>query len=136
MSETTDRATAQDTRTPYQIVGGLEPVRRLVDRFYDIMDTAPEAAGIRAMHAADLAPMKERLAEFLMGWLGGPRTYFERPGAPCMRSAHSRFTIGPDERDQWMFCMRQAIADTELEPMIRQPLENALANMANMLRTH
>jgi truncated hemoglobin YjbI len=39
------------TPTAYDLVGGEPAVRRLVDRFYDLMDTAPEAAGIRALHA-------------------------------------------------------------------------------------
>ena len=38
-------------KTPYELMGGEAGVRRLVDRFYDLMDTAPEAATIRALHA-------------------------------------------------------------------------------------
>jgi hemoglobin len=33
------------------VLGGEAPVRRLVERFYDIMDSAPEAASLRRMHA-------------------------------------------------------------------------------------
>jgi len=29
------------TQTPYELVGGDAGVRRLVDRFYDLMDSAP-----------------------------------------------------------------------------------------------
>jgi hemoglobin len=121
--------------TPYELVGGEAGVRRLVERFYDVMDQAPEAAGIRAMHAADLEPMRQRLFEYLSGWLGGPPLYFQRPDAACIRSAHAKFPIGPDARDEWMFCMRRAIEDTDMEPAIRAPLERALANVADMLRT-
>jgi hemoglobin len=38
--------------TPYQQIGGEDAVRRLADRFYEIMDGDPAAAGIRAMHAS------------------------------------------------------------------------------------
>ena len=35
--------------TPYEMMGGADAIRRVVDRFYDIMDSDPAAAGIRAM---------------------------------------------------------------------------------------
>jgi hemoglobin len=44
-------------RTPYQILGG-DGIRQLASIFYDIMDTLPEAAPLRAMHAEELQPMK------------------------------------------------------------------------------
>ena len=43
-----------DTPTPYDLLGGEDGIRRLVDRFYDLMDTAPEAATVRALHATSL----------------------------------------------------------------------------------
>ena len=64
----------QEAQTPYQLLGE-EGIRALCNAFYDIMDTLPEAAGVRAMHARDLAPMKEKLAEYLIGWMGGPPLY-------------------------------------------------------------
>lgn len=81
-------------QSPYEMIGGEVAVRRIVDRFYDIMDSAPEAARIRAMHAHDLAPIRERLYEFLSGWLGGPPLYFQRPDHKCIVSAHRAFAIG------------------------------------------
>ncbi|MCB1732935.1 MAG: globin, partial [Halieaceae bacterium] len=60
----------QTIQTPFQILGE-QGIRELTSAFYDIMDSLPEAAGVRAMHAADLAPMKEKLAEYLIGWMGG-----------------------------------------------------------------
>ena len=50
-------------RTPYEILGE-DGIRELVNAFYDIMDRLPEAASLRAMHAEDLTPMKEKLAEY------------------------------------------------------------------------
>ena len=68
-------------QTPYQILGEAG-IRELTSTFYDIMDTLPEAAELRAMHASDLTAMKEKLAEYLTGWMGGP---------PCMPTATVRF---------------------------------------------
>lgn len=40
--------------TAYEWMGGAENLLDLVTRFYGYMDSLPEAAPIRAMHAADL----------------------------------------------------------------------------------
>ena len=112
-------------QTPYQILGE-EGIRELTDAFYDIMDSTPEAAGIRAMHAQDLAPMKQKLAEYLTGWMGGPPLYAEKYGSVCMTSPHEPYHIGPEERDQWLLCMDKALEQTgasdELVEMLKIPL--------------
>jgi hemoglobin len=112
-------------KTPYQILGE-EGIRALCDTFYDIMDRLPEAAGIRAMHAEDLSPMKEKLAEYLTGWMGGPPLYADKYGTVCMTEPHEPYHIGPEERDQWLLCMNKALEETgagdELVEMLRIPL--------------
>src|SRR5262249_42046600 len=60
------------TQTIYESIGGERTVRALVDRFYDLMDTLPEAAGIRALHPETLDHSREKLFMFLTGWMGGP----------------------------------------------------------------
>lgn len=35
--------------TPYELLGGDDGVRRLADHFYDLADSTPEAATIRAL---------------------------------------------------------------------------------------
>lgn len=123
------------TRTPYEAFGGEAGVRRLVDAFYDVMDGDPAAAGIRAMHADDLGPIRARLADWLVGWLGGPPVYAERhPGRPCIMSAHRPYAIGAQEAEQWMACMRKAML---LEPPPadwREPLETAFGRMCQGMR--
>ena len=115
----------QTAQTPFQLLGE-QGIRELSSAFYDIMDSLPEAAGVRAMHAADLAPMKEKLAEYLIGWMGGPPLYAQKYGTVCMTEPHEHYHIGPEERDQWLLCMHKALAQTgaseELVEMLRQPL--------------
>lgn len=122
MSTTTQPGAPQ---TPYQILGE-QGIRDLTGAFYDIMDELPEAAGIRAMHAADLSPMKEKLAEYLIGWMGGPPIYAQKYGGVCMTEPHEPYHIGPDERDQWLLCMDKALerinASDELKDMLKIPL--------------
>ncbi|MGE5539334.1 MAG: group II truncated hemoglobin [Gemmatimonas sp.] len=121
--------------TPYELIGGEAAVRRIVDRFYDIMDTAPEAVGLRKMHAPDLGPMRERLSQFLCGWLGGPPLYMQRPDRKCIMSAHAPFAIGESERDQWMLCMRRAMADCGVAEDLRALLDPALLRMCEAFRS-
>src|SRR4051794_5108699 len=73
------------TPTPYEQLGGDAGVRKLVDRFYDLIDTAPEAATIRALHARSLRPAREKLYLYLTTWTGGPPVYTERYGHPRLR---------------------------------------------------
>ncbi len=126
---------AEVRQSPYEMIGGEVAVRRLVDRFYDIMDADPAAAGIRAMHAEDLAPIRERLFEFLSGWLGGPPLYFQRPGHKCIMSAHRPYSIGDAERDQWMMCIRRAMADTGISEDLRTLLDPAFLRMCEAFRS-
>jgi hemoglobin len=134
MTSSDASAATEIERSPYERIGGAETVRRIVERFYDIMDSTPEAASIRAMHAADLAPMRERLFEFLSGWLGGPPLYFQRPDHKCIVSAHRPFAIGAAERDQWMMCMRRALADCGVKEEMRALLDPAFLRVAEAFR--
>ena len=112
-------------QTPYQILGA-DGIQNLVDTFYDIMDSLPDAAGLRAMHAEDLSPMKQKLAEYLTGWMGGPPLYADKYGTVCMTTPHEPYHIGPAERDQWLLCMDKALQQTgaseELVEMLKTPL--------------
>ena len=112
-------------QTPYQILGE-QGIRDLTSAFYDIMDTLPEAAEVRAMHAKDLGPMKEKLADYLTGWMGGPPLYADKHGTVCMTETHEPYHIGPRERDQWLLCMDKALeqigASDELIEMLKVPM--------------
>ncbi|MBW2270527.1 MAG: group II truncated hemoglobin [Deltaproteobacteria bacterium] len=119
---------------PYDELGGEPGVRKLVNRFYDLMDELPEVATIRAMHLADLSKMRERLSLFLCGWLGGPPLHLERYGPSCMNTAHAPFPIDQAAADQWMVCMRQVLQETEIDDEVRDALVEAFTRMADALR--
>jgi hemoglobin len=134
MSSAEATTTTARPPTPYQLIGGEAMVRRIADRFYDIMSSDPEAARVRALHAEDLSAVRNRLFEFLSGWLGGPPLYFERPDHKCIMSAHRPFAIGPTERDEWMMCMRRALEDCGVSADMRTLLEGAFLRMAEAFR--
>ena len=121
-------------KTLFEELGGAEKIRDLVEKFYDIMDSDPRAAGIRAMHAADLTEAREKLFMFLTGWSGGPSLYIERYGHPMLRRRHMHFAIGESERDQWMFCMVRAMHEVGMaEPLVVR-LAQALWSVADFMR--
>ncbi|MEZ5572503.1 MAG: group II truncated hemoglobin [Halioglobus sp.] len=120
-------------RTPFQILGE-DGIQQLADTFYNIMDTLPEAAGIRAMHAADLSPMKTKLAQYLTGWMGGPPRYAEAHGTVCMTTPHAHYHIGPHERDQWLLCMDLALQQIEASDELVQMLKIPMYRIADAVR--
>ncbi|MEZ5939013.1 MAG: group II truncated hemoglobin [Hyphomonadaceae bacterium] len=121
--------------SPYDRIGGREPVRRLAHRFYEIMADRADAAPIRAMHKSDLGPIADSLSEFLMGWMGGPRDWFMREDRPCIMGLHKALPIGPAERDQWLACMRQAMDETIDDAELKSMLDAAFTRMANAMRS-
>ena len=120
--------------SPYERLGGEQAVRKLVDRFYELMDTLPEAKAIRALHPADLTGSRDKLFKFLSGWLGGPSLYMEEFGHPRLRARHLPFPIGMAERDAWLLCMERALAETEMEELLRVHLLQSLRNTADHMR--
>lgn len=128
-----EAATAKPT--PYELIGGEVMVRRLADRFYEIMDSDPAAARIRAMHGKDLGPIRQLLFEFLSGWLGGPPLYFNRTEHRCIMSAHRPYPIGEAERDEWIMCMGRAMDECAVSGEMRAAMDIAFQRMANMFRS-
>jgi hemoglobin len=122
--------------TPYEQLGGDAGVRRLVDRFYDLMDTAPEAATVRALHATSLKASREKLYLYLSMWTGGPQTYVERNGHPQLRMRHFPFRISSRERDEWLWCMDRALDEQEMPAPLREALRGKLHGLADHMRNH
>ena len=120
--------------TPYDQIGGAEGLGRLVDYFYELMDTLPEALDARRLHADDLSNSADKLFMFLSGWLGGPPLFVQRFGHPRLRARYLPFSIGTRERDQWMLCMREAMTAQIDDEGLRGKLLDALGALADHMR--
>lgn len=120
--------------TPYALMGGKPAIDDLVDRFYDAMDTLPEARTIRAMHGPDLTVIRHVLKLYLAQWLGGPQDYSRERGHPMLRGRHLGFAIGLAERDAWMLCMDTALAQVSCEQEVRDHVRQAMAKLADWMR--
>lgn len=123
-----------DAPTHFEQLGGDAGIRKLVDRFYDLMDTAPEAATIRALHAPSLKSSRDKLHLFLVGWTGGPPVYVEKFGHPRLRMRHFPFAIGERERDEWLWCMDRALDEQLMPEELRQLLKERFHALADHMR--
>jgi hemoglobin len=124
-----------ETITLYEAIGGDATVRALTRRFYELMDTLPEAARCRAIHPADLSGSEAKFYDYLTGYLGGPPVYVEKHGHPMLRRRHFVAPIGPAERDEWLLCFRCAMDETIENPKLREiiwtPVERLAFHMQN-----
>ncbi|WP_027514440.1 group II truncated hemoglobin [Bradyrhizobium sp. WSM1417] len=118
----------------FERIGGSATIDLLVDRFYERMNTLPEAKIIRAMHAADLGLIRDVLKRYLTEWTGGPKLYSVDKGHPRLRQRHLGFAIGDAERDAWMLCMRGPLEETVVDAAARQDLDKALSGLADWMR--
>jgi hemoglobin len=113
---------------------GAENIRKLVETFYDVMDSDPKVQPIRAMHQVDLTSAREKLFMFLMGWTGGPQLYIERYGHPMLRKRHLPFPIDESARDQWMYCIIKAMHQLGYEDELMKRLAEQLYGVADFMR--
>jgi hemoglobin len=118
----------------YQRIGGDAAIRKLVDRFYELMDELPEAYAARKIHPADLTESGNKLFDFLSGWLGGPQRYIEKHGHPMLRRRHLPYAIGPEERDQWLLCMRMALEEKVADEALRTALFAQFSQLGEHMR--
>jgi hemoglobin len=128
---TTDEA---QQPSAYELIGGEQRLRALVDRFYDLMNLEPQFTALRAMHPPTLEGSRDKLFWFLSGWTGGPSLYMERIGHPMLRARHLPFSIGIAERDQWLACMALAMQDEGFPDELHQRLMQAFFQTADWMR--
>lgn len=81
--------TEPQTTTLYEAIGGDATVRALTQRFYELMDSLPEAARCRAVHPPDLTGSEEKFYEYLTGWLGDRRSMCRNAAIPCCAAGTS-----------------------------------------------
>lgn len=124
----------QRPRTPYEAMGGHATIARIVNRFYDLMESEPQYAALRSMHAADLAHMRRSLAGWLTAWAGGPKDWFDENPGKCMMSAHRGLGVSRKTADQWANAMARAIAECgPLDAELGKAMAERLSMMAGAM---
>ena len=123
--------------TPFDLLGGADQVRAIVERFYDAMSEHEPA--LARLHACDAdgrvdRGSRDRFAMFLIGWLGGPEDYVATHGHPRLRMRHARVPVGAQHRDAWLRCMQRALDGEGITGEVRLFLDNRFAEVADFLR--
>ncbi|MEM1165237.1 MAG: group II truncated hemoglobin [Planctomycetota bacterium] len=116
-----------DAPTPYEQLGGESAVRHLTDAFYDRVATDELMS---AIHPEDLTESRDKLFEFLSGWLGGPQLYIQKRGHPRLRMRHMPFPIDDDAVRAWLACMQNAMDDVGVQGALREFLSGRFEHTA------
>jgi hemoglobin len=120
----------------FQAAGGEAGVAKLVDTFYDIMETDPAYKRIWQLHPAKNETTRDKLARFLCGWMGGPKRYQEKYGSISIPQVHAHIDVATAEKGQWLSCMKQALAQQDYPQSLIDYLLNQLAIPAEHIRRH
>lgn len=118
---------SEKTQTPYELIGGAETVRQLVNSFYDRVARDPDLAPI---FPDDLTEIAEKQYMFLTQFLGGPRLYSDVYGSPMMRRRHLPHPITPKRAKAWLSCMSRAMDDVHMEGPVRDFIFARLTQVA------
>ena len=103
-------------RTLYELVGGEETFRRLVNSFYARVEADPV---LRPLFPDDMEAGKRWQFLFLSQFFGGPTAYAEERGHPRLKMRHFPFAIDQQARDHWLRHMLTAIDDVGIEEPMR-----------------
>ena len=100
--------TAPDPTSLLDAVGGREGVRRIVERFYALVE-ADEL--LRPIFPDDLSAGREKQVLFFEQWLGGEPRYSERYGHPRLRRRHFPFVIDERAAGRWLRLFARAMRE-------------------------
>ncbi len=131
MNDLTIDVAARPRGTVFEAVGGEEPIRRLVQRFYE---GVAEDQPLRSLYPEeDLGPAEERMALFLIQFWGGPRSYSELRGHPRLRMRHAPFRVDQAAHDAWLRHMRAGLDALQLPQNVEQQMWDDLVSAAAVM---
>lgn len=94
-------------------IGGEQKLRDLVELFYDLVETLPEGSNLRRLHARGHGVVHARVEQFnfLSGFMGGRAYYQEKHGHMDVKLMHAHVPIRRADAENWLICMRTALAE-------------------------
>ncbi|HEU5150530.1 MAG TPA: globin [Iamia sp.] len=118
--------------TVFEAVGGRPFFDRVVDRFYDAVETDPL---LRPLYPEDLTDSRRHTAGFFAQyWGGGTSQYSDERGHPRLRMRHMPFAITEAHAAAWLHHMRSALdAEEGLPAEVRQAMDDHISQAAAML---
>jgi hemoglobin len=121
----------------YELMGGSEKVRAVVETFYEEMFRNEPA--LTKLHRLDpdgrvAKPMREKVALYLIGWMGGPQDYVAQNGHPRLRMRHFHVKVDKAMSEAWMRSMKSAFEKHQVTGEVRAFLEEKLTALADHMR--
>lgn len=103
----------ETSRNLLEKIGGEPALRRLVTRFYDLIETDPRGAELLKLHfrGHGVDHSREEQFNFLSGFFGGRRYYLEKHGHMDVRLMHAHVPISTEVAEDWLALMDRAIDD-------------------------
>ncbi len=129
-----DSARDPQQSNAYDLIGGEPVIRALAHQFYLQMQQQGRASELLSIHKAPITESEQKLFEFLSGWLGGPGLFEQKYGHPALKARHMPFQIDEEMRDQWLFCMKQAIEIEISHPEHQAAIYQAISTLADHMR--
>jgi hemoglobin len=123
------------TQTVLDQLGGEDALRQLVDRFYDLIETDPEAHDLLRLHFRGHGMNHTRTEQFnfLSGFLGGRQYYREKHGHMDVRDIHAHIPIRLADAEQWLSTMDRALDECGHSGAIVDKIRATLRRVALML---
>jgi len=120
----------------YDQIGGEAPLRKLVESFYDLVETDPDGAPVHVLHLRGhgINHLRRAQFEFLSGFFGGPKLYIERTGHSNMRMMHEHVAISQVEVDSWLLIMNRNLHNLAYEEELRVKLMGHFTRAALMIK--
>ncbi len=116
-------------------IGGEKAVKKLVEVFYDFIETHPAGRDILKLHQDGHGLRHARLEQFdfMCGFLGGNRYYFEKHKHMNVKQIHEHVEIRQKDADNWLLCMDMAMEKCEVSHDLAEKLRQTFAKVAKIL---
>jgi hemoglobin len=111
----------------YELIGGADTIRRLIDAFYSKVATHPD---LKPIFPDDLTEVANKQSLFLTQFFGGPTLYSDKFGHPMLRARHLHFEITPQRAKAWLSCMSAALDEIGLTGPVRDYMYERLTQTA------
>jgi hemoglobin len=122
-------------KTMIEKIGGEEKLHRLVDHFYDLIESLPQGKTIMDLHVQGhgLNHVRPAQFEFLCGFFGGRRYYQERHGHMNLRVIHAHVDIRQQDAEDWLAVMKTAMDDVAVDEPMKSEILITFQRAAMML---
>lgn len=123
------------TKRMIDTVGGEAALSKLVNDFYDLIETIPEGENIKKLHLRGhgLGHVRVEQFNFLSGFLGGRRYFEEKHGHMDVKLMHAHVPISDEDAENWLTCMDMALRANGLEGAEVDKLRRVLRKIALLL---